>query len=372
MWWRYLSVFLTALTLGAVAYLTSRFYRFSWTRTLSGGRKWLRLLLSAALAGLLLGLLWLLFGTFNAVMMALHLVVFWLVCDLGNLVVAKLRKATPRRYYAGCLALGGTVLYLTMGWFLAHNVWQATYRLNTAKDVGHLRVALVADAHVGTTFDGAGFGRWMEKVEGERPDVVVVAGDFVDDDTSRADMEAACKALGDLETPLGVYYVFGNHDKGYYGDAYRGYGGDDLVAALEENGVRVLADEAVLLDDRFYLIGRKDRSEEQRGSGRMTMAQLTQGLDPAKYQIVLDHQPQDFDAQAQSGVDLVLSGHTHGGWFFPMTILNRYTSADNLIYGHETRDGTDFIVTSGISDWAMQFKTGCRSEYVIVDITTQT
>lgn len=371
MWWRYLSMFLSVLTLGAMAYLTSRFYRFSWTRTLSVGRKWLRLLLSAVLAGLLLGLLWLLFGAFNAVMMALHLVVFWLVCDLGNLVVAKLRKAKPRRYYAGYLALGGAVLYLAVGWFLAHNVWAESYTLTTAKDVGRLRVALVADAHVGTTFDGGGFGRWMEKLQTDQPDVVAVVGDFVDDDTSLADMEAACEALGRLDVPYGVYYVFGNHDKGYYGEAYRGYGGDDLVAQLEANGVTVLADEAVLLDDRFYLIGRKDRSEEQRGSGRQTMDQLTRGLDPDKYQIVLDHQPQDFAAQAQSGVDLVLSGHTHGGWFFPMTILNRYTSADDLIYGHETRDGTDFIVTSGISDWAMQFKTGCKSEYVIVDIEAQ-
>lgn len=371
MWWRYLSMFLTVLALGAMAYLTSRFYRFSWTRTLSGGRKWRRLLLSAALAGLLLGLLWLCFGTFNAVMMALHLVVFWLVCDLGDLAMAKLRKAKPRRYYAGYLALGGTALYLAVGWFLAHNVWAETYTLTTAKDLGRLRVALVADAHVGTTFDGDGFGRWMEKLQSDAPDVVVIAGDFVDDDTSLADMEAACRALGRLDVPYGVYYVFGNHDKGYYGDAYRGYGGDDLAARLEANGVRVLADETVLLDDRFYLIGRKDRSEEQRGSGRLTMDQLTQGLDPAKYQIVLDHQPQDFAAQAASGVDLVLSGHTHGGWFFPMTILNRYTSADDLIYGHETRAETDFIVTSGISDWAMQFKTGCKSEYVIVDIATQ-
>ncbi len=101
------------------------------------------------------------------------------------------------------------------------------------------------------------------------------------------------------------------------------------------------------------------------------MAELTQGLDREKYWIVLDHQPQDFAAQADSGADMVLSGHTHGGWLFPVNYINAWLAADNLVYGHESRGDTDFIVTSGISDWAMQFRTGCKSEYVIVDIANQ-
>lgn len=83
---------------------------------------------------------------------------------------------------------------------------------------------------------------------------------------------------------------------------------------MTANGVKVLEDETVLLADQFYLIGRQDASEERDFAGsRASMAELTQTLDADKYQIVLDHQPCDYDAQAQSGVDLVLSGHTHGG-----------------------------------------------------------
>lgn len=85
---------------------------------------------------------------------------------------------------------------------------------------------------------------------------------------------------------------------------------------------------------------------------------------------MLDHQPHDYDAEAASGVDLVLSGHTHGGQLIPLVQLIRWfhLHGDDAVYGQERRGDTDFLVTSGISDWAILFKTGCRSEYVIIEI----
>ena len=130
----------------------------------------------------------------------------------------------------------------------------------------------------------------------------------------------------------------------------------------------VLQDETVLLDNRFYLIGRQDRSE---GAGRASMDVLTAQLDPEKYSIVLDHQPYEYDAQAAAEVDLVLSGHTHGGQLFPFHRMGQWMGLDAMIYGMEQRGNTSFIVTSGISDWIIQFKTGCKSEYVVVDIISQ-
>ena len=95
---------------------------------------------------------------------------------------------------------------------------------------------------------------------------------------------------------------------------------------------------------------------------------MTEGLDPDKYSIVLDHQPSDFDAQAAAGADLVLSGHTHGGQLFPLHRMGQWLGIDDKSYGCEKRKNTTFIVTSGISDWAIQFKTGCKSEYVVIDV----
>lgn len=72
--------------------------------------------------------------------------------------------------------------------------------------------------------------------------------------------------------------------------------------------------------------------------------------------------------QAEAKVDLVLCGHTHGGQLFPFNQVGKWIKANDLVYGHEKRDETNFIVTSGISDWAIKFKTGTKSEYVMIDI----
>lgn len=361
--------------LGGVAgviYLVCKIHRFRLPNALAGDRRKLSWLFSALLVVIPFAVLWQVWGMMNAAICLLHLVVFWLLWDGLFWVAKKLRKWEFQRYYAGAVAILFTVVYLSLGWYQANHVWQTNYTMETDKAVGSLRIALLADSHMGTTFDGAGFAEHLKAVAATDPDVVVVVGDFVDESSSKADMQTACRALGQLDTPYGVYFVFGNHDKGKYSFGARGYDGDDLKAELTANGVKVLEDETVLLNDQFYLIGRQDASEERDFAGsRASMAELTQTLDGDKHQIVLDHQPCDYDAQAQSGVDLVLSGHTHGGQLFPFVQIQQLTGVggNDRVYGTETRGNTHFLVTSGISDWAIQFKTGCWSEFVVIDVT---
>ena len=355
-----------------VIYLICKIHRFRLPNALAGHRRKLSWLFSALLVVIPFVVLWQVWGMMNAAICLLHLVVFWLLWDGLFWVVKKLRKREFQRYYAGAVAILFTVAYLSLGWYQANHVWQTNYTMETDKAVGNLRIALLADSHMGTTFDGEGFAEHLKAVAATDPDVVVVVGDFVDESSSKADMQTACRALGQLDTPYGVYFVFGNHDKGKYSSGARGYDGDDLKAELTANGVKVLEDETVLLADQFYLIGRQDASEERDFAGsRASMAELTQTLDADKYQIVLDHQPCDYDAQAQSGVDLVLSGHTHGGQLFPFVQIQQLpgVGGNDRVYGTETRGNTHFLVTSGISDWAIQFKTGCWSEFVVIDVT---
>ncbi len=86
---------------------------------------------------------------------------------------------------------------------------------------------------------------------------------------------------------------------------------------------------------------------------------------------MLDHQPNDYDNEAESGADLVLSGHTHGGQLFPLGLFGVLLGSNDKTYGIETRDNTTFIVNSGISDWAIKFKTGTKSEYGVITIKTK-
>lgn len=369
--WAVLMAVLFIAFIGGIFYLIGRLRKFQWMRKAAGGKKKLEILLGAVIVIIPAAIVWVAWGQMNAIICILHLIVFWAVSDGIFALVKKSRKKEFKRYYAGITAIVFTIVYLTAGWYGAHHVWEKNYTIETDKAVGNFRVALLSDSHTGTTFHGDGFSEHMKEIGKQNPDVVLVAGDFVDDDNTKEDMIRCCQALGEMKTTYGVYYVFGNHDKGYYPSDYRGYTGDDLIAELEKNGVTVLQDQNVLIDNRVYIIGRQDRSEDvEKGKGRADMATLTQDLDDSKFSIVMDHQPADYEAQAASGVDLVVSGHTHGGQLFPLMNIENLTGlgGDDKVYGYEKRGNTNFIVTSGISDWAIKFKTGCRSEYVLIDI----
>ena len=93
----------------------------------------------------------------------------------------------------------------------------------------------------------------MKTIEAQNPDVVLIVGDFVDDDTTKEDMIRCCAALGEIKTTYGVYYVFGNHDKGYYSPEYRGYDGDDLIEELKKNKVHVMQDDVKLIERKDYI-----------------------------------------------------------------------------------------------------------------------
>lgn len=367
--WAILMIVLFFSAFAGIIYLINRIGKFGFLNKITKGKKWLRILISAVLVCGINVILWVAWGSMNAIVCILHLIIFWLISDGIFALIKKRRKKSLKRYYAGAVALVFTIGYLGSGWYLAHHVWETDYQIQTDKEVGSLRVAVFADSHVGTTFHGEGFAEHMKTIEEQHPDVVLIVGDFVDDDTTKEDMIACCKALGELDTTYGVYYVFGNHDKGYYPPEYRGYDGNDLIVELEKNQVHVLQDEVELIADKFYIIGRQDKSEEY-AEKRATMEELTANLDPDKFSIVLDHQPQDYAAQQNVNVDLVLSGHTHGGQLFPLMTIENLTkmTPDDRVYGYEQRENTNFIVTSGISDWAIKFKTGCKSEYLMIDI----
>ena len=96
--------------------------------------------------------------------------------------------------------------------------------------------------------------------------------------------------------------------------------------------------------------------------------ELMEGIDDNYYVIDLNHQPNDYENEKNANVDLVISGHTHGGQVFPLMIIDKMIGANNQIYGMESRDNTTFIVSSGIGDWAVKFRTGTIAEYVVIDI----
>lgn len=355
-------VFVAAIAGGF--YLVSRFIKFPSLHTIYEANRLKAILIAVGVLLVSVALLLIFMGAMNTVICVIHLAIFWLVCDLAALIF----KCGGRFYAAGICAISLTLIYLVIAWTLAHTIRPAYYTLTTDKNVDSLRIVQLADAHIGTTFAGDGFSRAIDKINDCSPDIVVITGDFVDDSTIEADFAECCEALKKLRTTYGIYYVFGNHDKSFHSSMLKEQGESLIISELEKCGVTVLRDETASIDDNIKIIGRQDFSVEGRGSGRASMSSLTGSLDPSEYIIVLDHQPRDYEAEAAAGADLVLSGHTHGGQLIPLAPLVRILGHNDLVYGHERRGNTDFIVTSGISDWAIKFKSGCRSEFVVIDV----
>lgn len=349
--------------LAGIVYLVRQFHRFRMLEQLSQRHRLLSWILAALPVAMILSTYFI--NRFAMFIVIIHLSVIWLLCSLAAYIIRKCLHRERTRNYAGGAAILLTAAVLCIGWYFAHHVYETDYQLTTDKSLSEpLRIAMLADSHLSITLDGAEFAAQLDRIQAQNPDVLFICGDFVDDDTKRQDLLDACAALGKMQTKYGIYYVYGNHDLGYF--SYRDFTADELRQALAENGVTLLADETAVIDTHISVTGRCDANADREEIG--TLAAET---DSASYRILLDHQPTDYDAEAAAGYDLVLSGHTHGGHIFPAGQIGLVISDNNALYGHEKRGNTDFIITSGISGWAIPFKTGCISEYCIIDVTNE-
>ena len=354
--WTLLITLVIAVFALSLIYLTASVCRFGLFRKIRN--RLLRAL--CAFGAVALGVLFctLAMSFVNAVIVFLHVTLFFLLSALAFRIVRRVTKRTFRVFWQGWCALAAAAVFLTVGFFLCFRVTETDYTLHTDKLAKDLKIAVLSDAHIGTTFDGEGFAAHIRTICEQSPDLVLIPGDFVDDGTDRADMIRACAALGEIDAPYGVWFAYGNHDKGYY---RKNFSGDELERELEKNGVGVLEDEIVLIED-LCIVGRADAGRRS----RKELSELLEGVDPNAYIVVMDHQPCDYEKESATAADLVVSGHTHGGQLFPVNRAGEWLGVNDRTYGYERRGNVDFIVTSGISDWELYFKTGTRSEYVMI------
>ncbi len=131
--------------------------------------------------------------------------------------------------------------------------------------------------------------------------------------------------------------------------------------------MRILEDEAVLVADSFYVIGRKDPTSVPRGGARTPLSVILSGLDKSRPLILLDHQPVHLEEAAAAGIDLQLSGHTHNGQVFPVNLINK--GIYELNWGLLKKGSTWFYVTSGAATWGPPVRLGSTSEIVLFQMT---
>lgn len=356
-----------ALALAGVVFLVTRVQKFKVIEKLSGDKKKKKFWLSFAVVSVFAVLISVCMGMINLLIVTIYLTLFWMISDgIVRLVGKHLKKVNECGFYlAGVLAVFVSTAYLSLGYYNAHHVIVNEYDISTEKDVEPIKIVLISDAHIGSTFDGEKFGKYIEKINTLRPDIVVIAGDLIDSDSKREEILKAVDSFSKLNTKYGTYFVFGNHDKSFYGaESQGGLSTKDFRTKLEKNGVIVLEDNVAELSNGYTIIGRRDKSDNK----RLSIAELMQKVEKDSFVIDINHQPNDYQDESAANVDLVLSGHTHGGQLFLIREVGTWMGANDKTYGYQKIGNTNFIVSSGISDWAIDFKTGCKSEIAVINI----
>lgn len=245
---------------------------------------------------------------------------------------------TKRRLKCRTAAAGGicamVVLVLSAwGAYNARIIQVTPYEITVNKDGGrleNLNVVLAADLHLGYNIGTAHMMQMVDKINEQNADLVVFAGDIFDNEYEALDdPEELIAVLQKIQSKYGVYACYGNHDVEEKILAGFTFGGNkkkessiQMDEFLERAGIHLLQDEAVLIDDSFYLYGRPDAQRPGRGINmRKTAAELMGELDTEKPVIVIDHEPKELQELADAGVDIDLCGHTHDGQMFPANLI---------------------------------------------------
>ena len=265
----------------------------------------------------------------------------------------KLSRDQVQRW-AGVAVLLVLVGAIGAGSFNAYSPVVRTYHIHIPKlsdPSKPLTIAMAADMHFGVLSNKHHAAKLVEEINKLNPDLVLFAGDLVDDDIVEFTRQGIDRILSGIQAPLGVYAALGNHDR-HDGPP------EELVDALEKSGMRVLYDEAVEIDGQFTLAGRRDDSDP----GRAPLEELLTGVDPSKPVFLIDHQPTELGIAQQQGVDLIVSGHTHHGQVFPGSLLTGLLFEND--WGYLQKEQLHSIVTSGYGFWGPPIRIGTRSEIV--------
>lgn len=217
-----------------------------------------------------------------------------------------------------------------------------------------MKLVMASDLHLGYTITPQELASWVRLINTEKPDLILLAGDIIDHQVPLLYAEGYDRQLRQLHAPSGIYAVYGNHEH-YAGAAASS-------AFFKASGITLLCDSTVTIDGRLTLAGRDDRHNAH----RQPLATLLGTVDHAHPVILLDHQLHDLQEVVHSGVRLYLSGHTHEGQIWPVSLLvNRMYE---LAHGIRQQGSTTLYVSSGLGIWGGKFRLGTRSEYVVIEL----
>jgi uncharacterized protein len=260
-----------------------------------------------------------------------------------------------------CISIFVVVLLLTAGFYNALHPVIKNLDIELSKSSGkkEIKVVAVSDIHMGTVVENGRLNKLVDLVNAQNPDLIVLAGDILDEVQSPILHEHLGSPLKRLSAPLGVYAILGNHE--YYG------GIDKSIKYIKSLEIQLLIDSVVDIDHILTLVGRDDiGSVNMYRKKRKSIGELMAGVDTLRPVILLDHQPYNLKAASGCGIDLQISGHTHNGQFWPFNYLTR--AIFELSWGYKKIGNTHFYISSGYGTWGPPIRIGNRPEIVVFNI----
>lgn len=316
----------------------------------------------------------------------LYTLVIILLADFGRILLKYVFHASWI-HSRTAFTVAGAICALLILLLSACGIFHAKYIKTTSYDViinktiperTSMKIVLLADTHFGYNAGVLHARELVRKINKQKPDLVCIAGDIFDNEYDAIrNPEKLEKTLRGIKSTYGVYACWGNHDLNeeiLAGFTFKHKDGDlsdikdpRMKKFLKDSNIHILEDESVLINDQFYVIGRKDASlTEKIHETRKAPTQLTEKLDRDKPIIMIDHQPKELQELADAGVDLDLCGHTHNGQTFPgnFTIKLMWENPCGLL----SKDNMTNITTSGAGVWGPAMRIGTDSEICSINI----
>ncbi|GIE29687.1 membrane protein [Actinoplanes italicus] len=259
---------------------------------------------------------------------------------------------------AAAAAALGTVGYGTVTTLNGPSIKRVTVPLAKLPRSAHgFRIAVVSDVHLSAIL-GRGFAqRVTDTINSTQPDLIAVVGDLVDGDVD--ELADSVEPLRGLRSRHGTFFVTGNHE--YFS------GADEWVEKVRELGWQPLENARTAMP-AFDLAGVNDIAGEDSGEGPDFVKALGD-RDPARAAVLLAHQPVVIHDAVRYGVDLQLSGHTHGGQMWPATLIA--DAANPTLAGLEQYGDTQLYVSRGAGAWGPPVRVGAPSDITVVQLASR-
>jgi len=218
-------------------------------------------------------------------------------------------------------------------------------------------IVMASDIHLGTIIGPRRVNKLVNTINGLKPDLILFAGDVVDEDLAPVIRQNLGDSLRKLKATMGIYAITGNHE--YIG------GAEAACKYLEQHGITMLRDKVADINGLFYVVGREDRSiNSHAGHKRLPLENLLTGLDRSRPIILMDHQPFHLEEAVKQNITLQLSGHTHDGQLWPLNYITQ--AMFEISRGYKKIGNTHFYVSPGFGSWGPPVRIGHRPEIALI------